>query len=336
MAGGGGINHEAAGGAGTIVDTAELTITYEGAPVDDGQMDAAVLGGALLALADLLAASNRALNGDRSVININVKADFKRGSFGIEGDVVQRMTDAVGTIVPMLPMVGMAHLRTASEIVKTIFKVGNGLVDTVKRFSGKEVVKQTPVTENGTVNVELRDSPNATVNVTVNVPQDTMTLYESPAARLALQRAVAPLQLPGMRDVKAEENGQELVVVEASEVEAFRVPPDLGDERKQVYDDVTTATFEVVALSFYSSRSWKLARPGEGGKDPIAVTIEDKDFLERIDDERFERGLALKVTMRTTVKKKKDGTVEPRYTIEKVHDVIHFNKPTQGRFPPSR
>lgn len=64
--------------------TTHFQITYDGPSLAASEMDVRDLAPALLAAGDLLDAATRALHGERIKAQINVRASFKTGCFGID------------------------------------------------------------------------------------------------------------------------------------------------------------------------------------------------------------------------------------------------------------
>jgi hypothetical protein len=60
--------------------------------LQSGTMDVRELAPALLAVADLCERANTLVNGDTTSIVVNVRADFRRGSFQVHFDLVQAST----------------------------------------------------------------------------------------------------------------------------------------------------------------------------------------------------------------------------------------------------
>ena len=76
----------------------KLSITYEGEALQEGIMDFRELSSSLISLGELFEESNRVVNGDDSSVKIQVHADFRRGSFGIDVTVVQDLVAQVSNL----------------------------------------------------------------------------------------------------------------------------------------------------------------------------------------------------------------------------------------------
>ena len=79
-------------------DKSKLTIAYTGEAVDDGTMDVSVLGPALMALGTLVNEANKMINNDNSTIAVKVNADFQKGSFEIQLDVIRTLADQLQSL----------------------------------------------------------------------------------------------------------------------------------------------------------------------------------------------------------------------------------------------
>lgn len=79
-------------------DKSKLTIAYTGEAVDDGTMDVSVLGPALMALGTLVNEANKIVNNDNSTIAVKVNADFQKGSFEIQLDVIRTLANQLQSL----------------------------------------------------------------------------------------------------------------------------------------------------------------------------------------------------------------------------------------------
>jgi hypothetical protein len=231
----------------------------------------------------------------------------------------------------ILPILPPSDIKSAGDIIKFLFEKGRGLVDLLKVLKGKEPEKIT-ATEKGTVRIEVRDSPNSNVTV-LNYPSETVALYGDLPARQAMERTLKPLDASGMETFEVLDEQRKLQEVTAKETQYFRAPSPT-ELKERLNEDEFTGVYEVVSLSLFGGKGWRLS--DSGGKRSIRVDIDDKEFLEQIARHRhsFERGVALKVRMHMTTVRKPDGSLDTKWRVVKVVDVIHFSRPTQGLLLP--
>jgi hypothetical protein len=71
----------------------KFTLTYGGEALESGLMDVRELAPALLSVGELIHSVNRLTNGDRAVVSLQVKSDFRKGSFQIDLVLVQNLID---------------------------------------------------------------------------------------------------------------------------------------------------------------------------------------------------------------------------------------------------
>ncbi len=114
------------------MSTATARIAYDGEAVREGLMDVRDLAPALLEISALCDRANDLLNGDKAKISVNVRADFKTGSFAIDLDVVQKVFEHVKEL-----LFGQAA-QDAKYILEILgISAGGGVIALYKWFRGK-------------------------------------------------------------------------------------------------------------------------------------------------------------------------------------------------------
>src|SRR5262245_23305549 len=81
-----------------------FTVSYDGADVRDGQMDAREVASALLAWADLIQDASDVLNDKRAKVHVRVGPQNRRGSHPIDFSVALTLVDTAKTLFGVLPI----------------------------------------------------------------------------------------------------------------------------------------------------------------------------------------------------------------------------------------
>ena len=93
-----------------------FTLAYDGEALKNGLMDVRELAPALLAAGELIQNSNRLLNGDRTQVSLQVKGDFRRGSFNIDLILNQNLIDHAKQFLQLHP-----QIKDAKELLDLLF-----------------------------------------------------------------------------------------------------------------------------------------------------------------------------------------------------------------------
>ena len=109
-----------------MADVSQFQIRFDGEALRSGLMDVRELAPSLLAVGDLIESANRVLNGDRATISVQVKGEFKTGSFPVALVVSQSLIEAAKDFLLHHP-----HIRDAKEILEILFFYGGMPATTV-------------------------------------------------------------------------------------------------------------------------------------------------------------------------------------------------------------
>lgn len=255
-------------------------ITYDGPALATHQMDVHELAPALLAMGDLLEAATRVLNGDRVKPQVNVRASFKTGSFGIDFELATvwllKVRDLFGSDDATSTANALAILGALGLVAR---KTGVSLIGALKWLRGRTLTR----VEQGEDTVRLSVDEDA-----LEIEHEVLALLRELAVREALDKLLAPLDRDGV-DTFA--TGTEDAVAERvlqAEREWFRTP---AIEDAMILDDNRRMAFSIVSLAFREDNKWRLY----DGAATIHATITDTRFLARVDQnlEIFAKGDAL-------------------------------------------
>lgn len=255
----------------------QFRITYDGPALQSHEMDVRELAPALLAAGDLLEAATRALNGERMRAQINVRASFKTGSFGIDfnlaTDWVLKVRDIFASDTATAAANALAVLGALGLAARP---AGMGLLAVLKWLRGRQIARVETQPDSARLVVE---------GESIDVELAVLALLQDLAVREAFDRLLSPLDREGI-DLFA--CGTDTAVVDTvRETERlWFATPVLEDDL--VLDDVRKMAFSIVSLAFKEDNKWRLY----DGAATIHATISDSGFLARVDQnvETFAKG----------------------------------------------
>lgn len=286
-------------------------------------MDVRDLASALLALGDLFQEANRVLNDDRAKLDVKVKADFEAACFGVHLVLTQDAVDVAKASLFVAASFSVSDILTYLGF----FGIdGKGVLQLLKRLRGAppQDVKQL---ENNTV--QINDNHGTVIVVT----GETAKLADSAQIRAALAKALEPLDREGITsfEVRNAETRATIAKVERQERRYFsaEVPivPSIPDE-PDLLDDTSEAVLVLRRAAFDGNLNWEFS----DGSANYSASIEDRDFLGRVDRNELEFGAhdALRVRMRRRTRRDRSGRLATYYAITQVIDVIRAPRPKQS------
>lgn len=263
---------------------ATIQIAYDGPALDSGSMDVRELAPALMAFGDLFESANRIVNKERCRINVKVRAEFRPGSFGIEFEVLQSLSDSLGFLANNAQIQGAISL---AEIIGLVSGSAGGLYWLIKRVMGR---KPTAVKKLDAAQVELTFEQE-----TIIINQHVFEIYRDVETRQALEKTLSPLLLPGITEFQIKESGRVVETVTKQDLPIFALPE--ATEQELVQESTREAVFSITSLAFKEDNKWRLS----DGQNTFHVVIADDVFLEQINTSRiaFAKGDLLRVELST-------------------------------------
>lgn len=271
--------------SGTVPAEVSLRLKYSGPDVDRGRMSAIELGPAIFGIGHAVGRASRVLFGDEQRVKVEVNADFKHGSLGVDFLAISPS----GQLIPPLSPEEIQGLLAILGVLGGV----PGLVQFVQWIRGRRIE-----------NVE-RDGDEYVVRVgdeAKSLSADEYRVFTDPDIRKDMKAIVAPLQEGQVTELEMQSGAYEPVTIDSTEREHFDIKglpqDDVGEER-------STQIVEVLSPAFQQGNKWYLAQ----GEAKYYATIEDSGFLEKVArrEYRFGHGDALRVEMVTEVTRDEAG-----------------------------
>ena len=293
----------------------KLIIAYTGPLVDDGTMDVQELGPALMALSALVNEANKVLNDDNSTIAVKVNADFKKGSFEIQLELIRTLAAQLQSLfTPNVTMEQLiAYLGLAGSVQSLVG--GPNLVDVIKWVKNRVITKATKH-KDGTVTLESE-----TDHITVNV--NVVNIYQYVPVRESFDKLVEPTRREGIDSFQVRADKDKTVVqsIKKEEAKCFEFDSGkIGNVKEKVEVTETDEWVNILTVNFEDLK-WRFM----SDENKFYAKMDDEDFIKQIDngDQSFTKGDMLKIRRERTQIRKADGTIKNEY---KVIKVLEFQK----------
>lgn len=304
----------------------ELIVSFDGPAIKDGRIDVRDLAPALLALGKAIEASNAVLNGPDKPVKVEAIATSV-GSFEIVVDVAIPFWESVKTLL------ASGDVTSAKDLLEWIGLIGSvavggvagvkSLVGFVRALDGRKIRKVAKSDQDGYVRVVLDDEG----RVSITVPVEVLRLYQEIAVQRELSNLLDVLKREAVETIAFRDRADEApqTVFTRDDQERFK-PPVLVAE--PLLDTTQLMALSIRSLAFQEGNKWRLY----DGQNTITATIEDKDFLDRVDRSiaRFAKGDILMCRVRTVQLRTADG-LRTEHTVVKVEE--HRPAATQINLP---
>lgn len=263
-------------------------MTYDGPALEGHEIAARDLAPALVAVSDVLEAANAALNGNDVRVQVNVRASFRTGCFGIDFSVVQSLTSQLTHLLTGDTVTAASNLITLLGFAGgTVVGCGKGLVWVVKRLRGRSPRRVVEL-KNGRFRIEVDDDA-------FEVEAEVLELLRNYDVRRGLEAMVKPLEEEGIDKLVLQDDIEgEPEVISKSERHWFKAPS-LDEEMLEERED--ERWLQLVTVSFKEENKWRFY----DGNSTFFASILDENFLRRVDldEEKFGKNDVLRVRLRT-------------------------------------
>lgn len=285
---------------------ANLTLIFSGSAVEKGVIDVQNLAPALLAVGELVQATNYEINGDKTQIAVKVRATAQ-GSFEVDLCLLQSLQQNAKALFDFA-LQNKDGISAANDLADLLFKTvagtsacGGGLFALIKFLKGRkpEKIEQ----KGGEVHIHIGET------LFVTNPQ-AIRLAESIPVREQAKRTIATLSNEGIDKIRIRRPDTPELEIAKSEVGYF----EYEDTEEELADETRTMTLQIISLSFKEDNKWRVT---DGG-DPFSASIEDVSFLNKIANNEiaFAKGDYLECVVRERQYRDAKGLKKERTIIE--------------------
>jgi len=256
-------------------------VVFDGPALVGHRMDIRDLAPSLVAIADLFTAANRELNGDAAEVRVEVSANFKVGSFGIDLTSAQHL---LGQLRDVFAGHNASAVSNVLGILGALGFTGAGLIAPLRKLAGKRPVRVEQAGDEARVWI--------TETEFVEVGADVMRLYRSRVVRSSLEKTLSPLEREGIDHFGVVMGDAVVLDIHADEVEIFR---STIEDQEVVSDVIIRKVLMIESVVFKEGNKWRV----HDSSNQFHASIEDDVFLARIDaGERFGKKDVLVVDLR--------------------------------------
>lgn len=303
-----------------MTKTVKAVIRYDGPALAEHEMDVHDLAPALLALGDLCRTANAALNGDQASVKVLVRADIEQKCFQLQFELVQTLYEQLTSLIDRDQVKDAKAILEWLQILG-IPTAGVGLFALYRYLSKKkpkDTVQVTTNSDHGSVTYQIIGNENS-----ITVPTEVDIIAQAPGALESVKRILTPLAKTGYESLSFEHNDATTAYISREEAQEILelAPETLQVEREGEHVSKIRTAVRIKRPVYEGDGMWTVIY-----KKAVDAKILDEDWLS---DFQAGRVVApprskLVVDLVETVSVDEDGIAQgqPRYTIEKVHNVV--------------
>ena len=287
-----------------------LQLIYDGDSLKNHEINPRELSSAILGLDGVLNEANKTLNSSKTRIQVKVKSNLEAGSFKINFKIDHNIVD---TLSDLLTSQNTEAIINGFAIIGVLITGTGSLWKFLKFLKNRKPTKK--YKKDNLIIIEIDDE-------IFETKEEVIRLYENWQLRHSLEQMISPLEKNGIDLCLIKvENSEEFFDVKKEEIDYFKCPP-----AKEVMIDEPVrfnTNLNIISLSFKDKNKWYV----NDGQSSFYSTIEDLDFLRRVDDnEEFRQGDILRVLIRREQYLNEEQKLRTEYFIE---EVIEHKKPYQ-------
>jgi hypothetical protein len=281
------------------ITTEKLQIAYIGPALKDGRMPMIHLAAGMRGQALLIHRVKDILYGESLDIQVEVDPEFDTGSLVIPVHIV---SDGFSAAERLLSGPGFTALANLLQILGFLGISGVSIYKLFRNLKGRKIEKPEDIP------VDLN------INISVEI---LIRVYNDAEVQAQLRSTIHPLRHVGINDLQTRSQGTVIDSVEKADL-----PPAVDAELQDITND------EEVELDIEKA-AWRrhLAWHFNNGQTSFDAKIEDDAFWEDIQrGEAFAVGDRLKVHLRTTAHRTRDGVLKIQRVVPKVFGVEHARR----------
>lgn len=286
--------------------TVHFSIKYDGPALASHQMDVRELAPALIALSELLEQANKAAFKGSPEVRVNVRGNFKGGSFGVDLIAIQTVAQQLVSLLAGEEATATSNLLA---IIGGIGLIGSGgVIGVIKWLRGR---KPTAIRFDGDKTIfECQESETLE---TFTVDLVSGKLYQSRIVRQALARVVKPLERDGIDLFACGKDGVTTSVITCDEAPYFAAS---AGEADVVSDTLVEGVLlQIESAVFKDENKWRFS----DGSASFFAEITDSAFVARVNagTERFGKSDVLVVNLRR-IQMITDNGLKTEHIVERV------------------
>lgn len=231
----------------------KLYFKYDGAALTENEIDANLLAESLSGLGNLIKETNKIINGNKSEIQVKVKA-FEGGCFQYLIDVIQDPS----THVEVLSAIGLAGTASTASLVTWMERIKGQKIDSIA------------IQQDGNCKVSFGDE-------TFEAPSYAKELLQSKVIRKGFDAIMhKPLQVDGIENLVITDDTKRKAIVTIDKTSSCSYKYQ-GQPVKKVISDtiITGAKVDFLTVHKDKGTSWRILYEGN----ELTVNIKDPNFL---------------------------------------------------------
>lgn len=290
----------------------DFVAAFDGDAVASGRINARQLAPTLFALAALVERSGEAINGRGDELTVQVKADFRHGSF----EFVLAVVSAVG--------VQLWNNLSISDIAVILDSIGftgnnpNSLFRLLLQHGDRPISRGETLPDGRVQAIVTGDNAQITI---INIDAPVSKLVFNEKVRETIAEVVGPVTTPGIDSFRIGPKKKPQLLIKKPDLPKL-LPP--AGREVDLADDIAQTAVELLSPNFVEGNKWRVSQGGE----PFWVSIVDTKFVADVEAGlQFAKGDYLIVRLRTRAFATDAGLAAEREIVE-VLGLQHRGKQT--------
>ena len=312
-----------------------LKLIYYGDILDNHEMPASELSSIIKAMNNLFVEANTILNNGQTKIDVNVKANFEKGSFGIDFTIIVSMLDSIKNLLSSDYIEAILNAYDIKNIIRNLMKF-------IKEIKGKPVSEENIRYENDKLYIvsnneniefeyeettEKKEIFNGDIITKTEKSKKMIKLNNNHNIRKNIENITNIVESNGVEKLQLVDKYTTKNIANKNNVNYYKAP---NQTTPDLYNNYTRETLlKVKKLTFDENSKWTLY---DGKNATINATIEDKKFLNNIkfNKESFSKDDLLKVRLRVN----EFNNIEKNELIKEyfIEEVLYHKKACEEKY----